>query len=249
MVTTVFTETGSDDSLVDFDNDGLAEMAIGRVPSRLPSDVENAFQKTQNWETNLGTDPLSRGALFGVDQFDSNNNIDFSAITDRIKGELPEAVAKTVVSRTQANAKADLIAAFNSGKYIVNYTGHGSIGVWGHTSYFWSGDVVSLTNDNSESLVTMLTCLTGYFFFPVGEGMAETLMSHPNGGAVATWASTGLTTPDVQEVMARRFYRKIGEGDIHRIGDLIRDAKGVIIGGTDVRQSWALLGDPMLKVR
>jgi hypothetical protein len=34
IVTTVFTETGSDDSLVDFDHDGLIEMAIGRIPAR-----------------------------------------------------------------------------------------------------------------------------------------------------------------------------------------------------------------------
>jgi hypothetical protein len=51
--------------------------------------------------------------------------------------------------------------------------------------------------------------------------------------------------------MAKRFYLKIGEGNIPRIGDLVKDAKTVIVGpnDTDVRRSWALLGDPMLKVR
>ena len=249
MVTTVFTETGSDDALADFNNDGLAEISIGRIPVRAGAQVDTIFQKVVNWETNLGVDPLGRGALFAVDQFDANNNIDFAAITGRIEGELPGAVTKTVVNRTQPNAQADLIAAFNSGKYIVNYTGHGATGTWASTSFFWLGNVSSLTNDNSESIVTMLTCLNGYFLFPVGDGLAETLLNYANGGAVVTWASTGLTTPEVQEVMARRFYRKIGEGDLTRMGDLVRDAKGVIVGGTDVRQSWALLGDPMLKVR
>jgi hypothetical protein len=259
MVTTVFTETGSDESLVDFNNDGLADMAIGRVPVRLPASVDTIFQKVVNWETNLGNDPLARGALFAVDQFDATNNIDFAAITDRISGELPESMGKTAVLRGQPDYKANLISAMNNvvcdpncnskGKYIVNYTGHGSTGTWAGTDFFWLGDVQSMTNDNSESIMTMLTCLNGYFLAPVSQGLAETLLSHTNGGAVATWASTGLTTPDVQEVMARRFYRKIGDGDIPRLGDLIRDAKSVINGGTDVRQSWALLGDPMLKVR
>ncbi|MBL8066779.1 MAG: hypothetical protein JNM34_13160, partial [Chthonomonadaceae bacterium] len=76
-----------------------------------------------------------------------------------------------------------------------------------------------------------------------------TLLFSNNGGGVAAWASTGLTTPDVQEVMAQRFYNQLGAGNIPRMGDLIRDAKSTIPGGIDVRLSWTLIGDPMLKVR
>jgi hypothetical protein len=251
MVVTIFTETGSDETLADFDDDGLAEMAVGRVPARLTSEVDTVFQKTTNWEANLGSDPMSRGALFAIDQFDAMNNIDFAAINGRIMGQLPEGVTTTVVSRTDANAQANLIAAFNTGKYIVNYTGHGATGTWAATSFFSTSNVNSLTNHNSESIVTMLTCLNGYFIFPVGTGLAERLLFHTNGGAAVTWASTGQTSPDVQEIMAKRFYLKIGEGNIPRIGDLVKDAKTVIVGpnDTDVRRSWALLGDPMLKVR
>jgi hypothetical protein len=78
---------------------------------------------------------------------------------------------------------------------------------------------------------------------------AEAMTNAPNGGAVAVWASTGLTTPDVQEIMGNRFYQKLGEGSIQRMGDLIADAKAQVPAGADVRLSWALLGDPMLKVR
>jgi hypothetical protein len=249
MVTTVFTETGSDEALADFDNDGLAEMAIGRIPARSDAQIDVVFAKVTNWETNLGNDPMGRGALFAVDQYDATNDIDFAAITDRIKSELPESTAKTIVNRTQANAQTDLIAAMNSGKYIVNYTGHGATGTWAAQNFFWLGNVGSLTNDGSESLMTMLTCLNGYFLFPSTNGLGEALLNHNNGGAVASWASTGLTSPDIQEVMARRFYQKLGEGNIPRLGDLIKDAKSVISRTSDVRLSWALLGDPMLKVR
>jgi hypothetical protein len=108
----------------------------------------------------------------------------------------------------------------------------------------------------------MLTCLNGYFINPTSPvSLAENLvdaewtdMSGPvpvrhDTGAITVWASTGLTTPDVQEIMATRFYLKLGEGSIPRMGDLVRDAKGVLIGGEDVRNSWVLIGDPMLKVR
>jgi hypothetical protein len=95
----------------------------------------------------------------------------------------------------------------------------------------------------------MLTCLNGYFILPTTNSLAENLLHTTNGGAVAAWASAGKTTPDIQELMATRFFLKLGEGQIPRLGDLIRDAKSVIPGGSDVRLSWNLLGDPMLKVR
>ena len=95
----------------------------------------------------------------------------------------------------------------------------------------------------------MLTCLNGYFFAPVNDSLSEVLLKSQNGGAVVTWASTGLTTPDIQTIMGDRFYNQVNAGDIKRIGDLIRDAKAAIPFGTDVRFSWALLGDPMLKIR
>ena len=74
------------------------------------------------------------------------------------------------------------------------------------------------------------------------------MLKAPNGGAVSAWASSGKTTPDVQEVLARRFYQKISQGNMLRMGDLIMDAKQNLNGGRDVRLSWTLLGDPTLKV-
>nr|MBA3335693.1 hypothetical protein [Acidobacteriota bacterium] len=70
-----------------------------------------------------------------------------------------------------------------------------------------------------------------------------------DGGAVAVWASSGETTPDIQETMARRFHQQIVLGDITRLGDLTNDAKTTISAGRDVRLSWALLSDPALKMR
>lgn len=248
LVTTIFTETASDESLADFDDDGLSEIAIGRIPARTAASVTTALNKTMNWETNLPANPLTRGGLFAYDQ---NDGYEFDTMSGRIRDEInwPAGVTPTMVFRNQPNAAADLLAGINTGKYIVNYAGHGSTGAWASTNFFWNGNVTSLTNANNESLFTMLTCLNGYFISFNGTSLAEALLDANNGGAVAAWASTGKTTADVQEVMARRFYNQVGQGNIPRIGDLIADAKTTLLGGTDVRLSWALLGDPMLKVR
>ena len=81
-----------------------------------------------------------------------------------------------------------------------------------------------------------------------GYSLSENLLEWPDRGAAAVWASTGKTTPDVQEVMAKRFYSKAGDGSILRIGDLILDAKQQLPNAHDVRVSWVLLGDPMLRM-
>lgn len=253
IINTIFTETGSDEFLADFNNDGLAEISIGRIPARASNDVVTAYNKTVNWEANLINDPLSRGALFA---FDNPIGYDFEGMSHRVRNQLPTDTPATFIGRSQANAQANLVAEMNQGKFLVNFSGHGSTGTWAALGFFSNQNVTCtggvqhcLNNQNNEALYTMLTCLNGFFLNYTGNSMAEALLFLPNGGAVASWASTGLTTPDIQEIMGQRFYNQIGQGNIVRLGDLIKDAKTQIPGGVDVRLSWALIGDPMLKTR
>ena len=256
MVNTLFNETGSDEALADFNNDGLAEIPIGRIASRDAAGVTAVFNKTVAWESALTANSMDRGATF---VYDWPDGYDFQAMSNRIMSNLPGSVPTTSISQTSPTAKTDLINAFNeidpnnvanSGQYIVNYTGHGTTGAWRDQNLFWNGDVPSLTNATRPSLVTALTCLNANFIIAAGnESFAEVLTKASNGGAVAVWASTGKTTPDVQEIMASRFFLQIGAGNLTRLGDLVADAKSQVAGGADVRLSWAILGDPMLKVR
>jgi hypothetical protein len=250
IVTTIFSETASDDWLADFNNDGLAEMAIGRIPARNSQDVLNALAKVTNFEQ-PANQSLGRGTLFA---YDFDPNFDFGAMSVRVRDELPPGTPSTMIDRTAANSQVDLITAMNTGKYLVNYSGHGSVGVWSGTGFF-SGLNISCTPGPTcisfaghESIYTILSCLNGYFIGAFGDGLSERILKAQNGGGVAVWSSTGLTTPDVQELMAVRFYHQIGVGTIQRLGDLILDAKSVLPGNSDVRLSWALLGDPLLKV-
>ncbi len=256
IVNTVFLETASDDFLTDFNGDGLAEIAIGRIAARNGVTVTNALAKTTLWEQAIPT-LQARGVLFAHDQFDAGNNYDFEQISIRIKNELPADVPAVFIGRDDTPPPPDtpqtlLVNSMNTGKYLVNFAGHGTSGAWASQTFFWNGNVPQLTNATNPSIYTMLTCLNGFFHNPthnpIDRSLAENLVEATNGGAVAAWASTGETTPDVQEVMAKQFYHKIGEGQILRLGDLVNDAKTVIPGGTDVRLSWALIGDPMLKV-
>jgi hypothetical protein len=250
LVTTVYSETASDEALADFNNDGLTEMAIGRIPARTVTEVNTMFTKTQNWESSLTpTSMNTRGVLFA---YDFNDGYNFAAMSNRLRNQLPAETSATFVYRGEANANANLLTAMSTGKFMVNYSGHGTAGTWGGSQPFFNGNSVFATTEHSPSVYTMLTCLNGYYHWLYFSSIAETLVNSPNRGAVAAWASSGKTLPNVQEEMATRFYAKVGAGTIPRMGDLVRDAKLALVppfDSPDVRLSWALLGDPMLKVR
>lgn len=250
MVSAIFSETASDDSLTDFDNDSLAEIPIGRIASRDAAGITTVLNKVIHWESQGGAS-LSRGALFA---YDFPSGYDFDAMSHLIAAELPDTMPKTFVYRGEVNANTNLINAMNAGKYIVNYSGHGTTGSWGGNPVFFNlFSVANLEDDpNDPAVYTMLTCLNGAFHYLRNESFGEFLTKANNRGAVAAWASTGLTLANIQEPMAVHFYGKIADGDMPRLGDMIRDSKAVLgeeAGGTDVRRSWALIGDPMLKVR
>lgn len=243
MVDTLYAETGSDDSLVDFDNDGLAEIPIGRIPTRTAANATLVLNKVISFEQN-SNQAISRGALCVSDL---PEGYDFTALCSRVFGELSPNFNKSFINRGDSDAHNQLINSLNAGKYLVNYSGHGSVTAWSSNSSFFSSTNASQLTNNNLTIFTMLTCLNGYFVEP-NNSLSESML-FANGGAVAAWASSGLTTPDVQEIMAKRFFNKLSEGNKIRLGELVNDAKSVIPFGRDVRLSWALIGDPMLKVR
>ena len=249
MVDTIYTETGSDDTLADFNNDGLAEIPIGRLPVRDGATVTMLLGKVTAFEQNLGTGTnqgINRGVLFASDLPDG---YDFEGLSNRLAAQLPTSVPRVAVNRGQTDAQTVLMQQLNSGKFIVNYSGHGNVGVWAANTFFTTAMATQLTNGGEKlSIFTMLTCLNGYFIQPT-DSLSEGLLKNPNGGAVVVWASTGLTTPDIQEVMATRFFNQIAAGNMTRLGPLVNDAKTTINFGRDVRLSWVLLGDPALKVK
>lgn len=247
LVDTVYTETGSDDALVDFNDDGLAEMAVGRLPVRNAETVIQLLNKVKSFEQTVAPG-LTRGVLFASDL---PNGYDFEGASSRLRDQLPQSVNTVMVNRAAADARPKLLAELNNGRFVVNFAGHGTTSAWVDSGFFSSADGPQLANANL-SIFTMLTCLNGYFINPsqsaTGDGLAEVILKAPN-ASVASWASTGLTTPDVQEIMATRFYGQLGAGNFARLGDLIRDSKTAINGGRDVRLSWVLLGDPTLKIK
>ena len=234
-------ETASDDWLADFNNDGLAELSLGRLPARTVAQANTMVGKIVAYE-NAAPDP-SRGALLVADT-------SFEQSSSAVGSLLPAGLPVTTVNRSSADDATihnQIIAAINQGPLVTNYVGHGSNGVWTGASLLSNNDAPSLGNTNRLSVFTMMTCFNGFFQDAQNDSLSEALLKS-QGGAVAVWASTTLTDPAGQNVIDQEFYRQLFGAQPATLGDAARTAKGTTTDA-DVRRTWTLFGDPAMRLR
>jgi peptidase C25-like protein len=150
-----------------------------------------------------------------------------------------------------AQVRANILAGFNEGQALVSYSGHGNVDVWTSASLFKSTDAATLTNlqnHNKLSFVVVMDCLNGYFQDPNLFSISEALLESPNGGAVAAFASSGLTIAQGQHEMGRELYAQLYGGAPMKLGDAIKLAKAATFD-IDVKRTWIFFGDPSLNIR
>ena len=244
LIDTRFMETASDDWFTDFDEDGLADIPVGRLPVRNAQEAAGMIGKIILYETAAKPE----GVLLVSD---SQEGFDFTAANASMQELVPAGVRVDEVDRGRDGdmmARSQLIDALNRGPRIVNYMGHGSIDLW-NGSLLRSADAGGLTNKESLSLFVAMTCLNGYFQDPSLESLAESLLKTEQGGAVAVWASSGMTTTDKQTLMDQQFFRLLFGGDDRlTLGDATLNAKATT-GDGDVRRTWILFGDPTMNLK
>jgi hypothetical protein len=244
FVDTQYLESPSDDSLADFNADGIPEMAVGRLPVRTLQDATTVVGKLVRYDQ--ATRP--RSVLLVADK---PIDYDFEALSRQLAALIPSGVNVSNVFRNQgpndAAVRSRLIGALNQGPSIVNFYGHGAIQIWTSGSILKHTDAASLSNANSLSLYLMMTCLNGYFVEPKFDSLGETLLLAPNGGAVATWSSSGETVPTDQVVADQEAVKLLLNQPNMTLGDAMITGKSVI-RDIDVRHTWVLLGDPTTRL-
>lgn len=249
MVDATYTEAASDDSLADFDNDGLAEMAVGRLPVKTAQEATLIVNKILLYEQASAGDTKQRGAVMVSDQSDSS--YDFVSFTNQVRASLPPDMSVLFVNRADGDTQTvhnAIINAINQGPGVVNFLGHGSVGVWTGAPLLSIEDALLFTNSQRPSIFVMMTCLNGSFVEVGTESLAEAIIKAPNGGGVAVWASSGLTIPYGQVDISKKFYEELFSGQSARIGDAAKIAK-VETTDMDIRRLSIFFGDPAMRFR
>jgi Peptidase family C25 len=248
LIDATYLETCSDDVLTDFNEDGVADIPVGRISARTSAEADLMISKIVNFsKANVPQTALMVADTQGSYYFN------FEQAVDEVSALLPPPPNMTVqkvyrrLEPSDAVAHSDIVSKFNQGVAIVNYSGHGNVDTWTGGNIFTTPDARALTNGNKLPFVIVTDCLNGYFDDPALEALAEALLKAPNGGAVASFASSGLTIPDGQHEMTKRLYQVLFGSQSMALGDAIKQAK-MATTDMDVRRTWILLGDPSMKI-
>jgi len=243
LVRTLLLRTASDDWFTDFDDDGIADIPVGRIPVDTPAEAALVIGKIASRGTPTGA--WAGKALFVAD---ASPEFDFAAVAASLAQRLPSSfTSQTIDFAKTSNATSDIIDAMNSGSLLMTYIGHASVEIWAN-NVFSSSDATALTNGNRLPVVVALNCLNGYFHDVYTLSLAEALLKSPNGGAVAVWASSTLTEPDQQALMGNELFSYLFSGQNPTLGQAVARAK-LAATDPDIRKSWILFGDPTMKLR
>jgi hypothetical protein len=245
LIDTQLLETASDDWLADLDGDGIAEMAVGRLPIRSPREAATIVAKIVAYDRT----PKPDGALLVAD--DSLDGVNFEATTAELRGLIPLYEKVEQINRGELDsitARSRLLEAINGGQRVVSYEGHGNADGW-RGGLLTTDDVSSLINAERLPLFIMMTCLNGYFHDAQQDSLAESLFRLDKGGAVAVWSSSGLTAPSDQAAMNLEMFRALYDGNASwTLGEAVLRAKAAG-QNKDARLTWVLIGDPTTRVR
>ncbi|MDY0297784.1 MAG: C25 family cysteine peptidase [Acidobacteriota bacterium] len=190
-------------------NDGLPEVAMGRLPAVTNAELRTMIDKIKAFEEGRGN-WTGRG-LFIADNSDDGG--DFAAGCDRLDA-LASGVQSTRVyhSGDDAATRTAILNAWNAGVALVNYCGHAGIRNLAQEDFFNVDDAAALQNNRRLPLAVMLTCVAGRFELPGYTTLAEALLVNPDGGMAGGLAPSGLGMHSDSMRLARAFFRAVYRG-------------------------------------
>ncbi|HZR66755.1 MAG TPA: C25 family cysteine peptidase [Terriglobales bacterium] len=248
IVVTAELKTASDDWFSDFNNTGLAQIATGRLPARTSADAATMIAKTVGYNSSpVGS--WTNQVMMVADSDDPSTSFAQQSLV--IQKSFPTSMNVTDVFAGVVGpdvARQDVLAGIENGQLLVNYSGHGSVEIWSGNDIFDDTTASSLTNGSNLPVFVMMNCLNGFFQDVYTESLAESLMLAQNGGAVAVWASSGLTTPEPQFQMNQTLLQTLFAQPTTRLGDAVLAAKANA-SDLDTRRTFILFGDPLLRLK
>ncbi|MGH9144342.1 MAG: C25 family cysteine peptidase [Vicinamibacterales bacterium] len=242
-------ETATDDWFVDFRDDGLPEVAIGRLSVRDAAQASDVVAKIIGYDQ-VGSQAWTKDVLLVADQNSDTGN--FEQASTNLSTIVPSDYrvhTDFLGALGDGPAHQALTDAVNNGQLIVNYSGHGSTQIWGgNGQLLTNGDVPAWTNASRLPLVVAMNCLNGLFNGIYGEdSLAEALQRARNGGAIAVWASSSVTPEATQSLVNQELFRLIFGGTYATVGEAVAMAKRIATN-PDLRRSWIFFGDPAMRL-
>ncbi len=251
--------TVTDDGLVPADNllgdwignDGVPEVAIGRLPAQSASELEDYRAKVESFEASFGD--WKHHTLWLADDPDVGG--EFGDDAEELIDGLPDdyTVQRVFLDPDDIdNAWESTIQAMSEGALLVNFLGHGGLDRLASEGLLETDDVALIANQERASFVVALTCIVGRFDIPNYDTLAEALLVKQDGGAVAVWSPSAYSMNAGARDLGRHHLGAISSGDFTTVGDSVRAALAAYFadpeGDPELPARFILLGDPAIRV-
>lgn len=176
-------------------SDPVPDLMVGRLPVGDVAEAERLVDKLIAYDALPAGQPWQNRLLLVADNADGAG--DFAALAEHIAGLVAalwqvERLYYGVNYASAAALRERLLAAWNEGALIVNYSGHGQVGEWGAEQFLAQRDLPALQNTGRPAVVLAMASLNGIFYRPGIRSLQEELLLLPDGrGAIGYLASTG----------------------------------------------------------
>jgi hypothetical protein len=242
----------SDNRLGDVNDDGLPEMAVGRIPVLTAAELNAWVDKIAAYEKGAPAE-WARSVLLLSDVPDRGRI--FAMENDLVAAQIPSSLQTERIdlgTEPLEAARARLFAGLTEGAALVNYFGHGGLDRLAGAGLLTNADVPALGNGDRLPVLTAMTCTVNRFAVPGVPSLGEVLVKSPSGGAAAVFGPSSLADSEESRKLAEIFYRRTADLGEMRLGDVIlrsfaeMRAQG---GDESLLDIYNLLGDPALRLR
>lgn len=254
-------ETAADNRFVTVvGEDLMPDLHLGRLPVNTPAELAAMVNKIIAYELNPAPGPWRTKAVFVADNPDQAGP--FGAFSDAAAALLPPEVEITKIylgtpefpTNQALRAQQATLEAFNAGAVFFNYVGHSSVSNWAAEQLFGVNTLPQVRNGNYYPIMLPMTCLEGSYHNPRFAGVSESVVRLSSGGAVASWAPTGLGVATGHDYLHTAFYRAVFDEGVRGLGLATTAAKlHMFINARfpsgaprfhDLLDTYVLLGDP-----
>ncbi len=234
-------------------HDHFMDIAVGRIPARSASELNNYIQKYINYKSYIGTAKWQNKWTFVADNRDYNLHM-------RDTEELEDLVLETFGgletqklylddfpiderTNTAPEANKQLHDWVNQGSFLVTYVGHGAADGLTSEKLLTLADILNLRNPNTLPIWFTATCEFGRFDNPGVISGAELSVLRQGGGAIALLTTTRAVYSTTNQAINRALFKNIKNATT--LGELFRITKNESQQG-EVNRNFSLLGDPTL---
>lgn len=241
---------------------GMVDIGIGRLPVNTNEEAQIVTHKILNYNNTDKGDWQTSICFIGDDEDNNTHMRDANKLAILIENNYPQYRTQRIflddyeqitssAGQKYPDVNLEINESINSGRLIVNYTGHGNENGLAHEHILMLEDIQAWKNPNKLPLFMTATCEFSRFDNYKKLSAGEMIFLRDNGGGIGLFTTTRLVYSSPNFSLNQNFYNYVFEknskGENYRLGDIMRKTKNASSTGINKR-NFTLLGDPALKL-